>query len=421
MARTEALAGASQGETIIAHDAESVPTAGHSSEERSRDIRRPVRTVFIQEIVPSYRLPFFEALAASPGVDLTVLSGVADAEDGFLNLADAESRFAWKRLDRRATRLKGARMVRLRSLIGQVWRVRPEVVISVGNKGFLQNHLLLWLKRVGGYRMYLLQHAHEYRAATRRFRILEWIYFRYYLLPLLDGVILYTEHERRRLVARGVSGRKLWFTNNTLDMASIREARDRLTQSEGARIRSELGIGDGPAIVFIGRLVEGKRVESLFDYFVRIRARVSDARLIVIGDGPGREVLRERAAAIEGVTFAGAVYDERRIAALMQPARAVFLPGYSGLSVNHAFAYGVPFVTLRSTEHKPEIDYVRHGENGYLLDPADVAHNVDVLCELMSDDVAFARMSRAASETAAGLTMEAMVNNVAGVITGRRP
>lgn len=385
---------------------------------RSMPTGKIVRTAFIQEIVPNYREPFFRGLARSAGVELTVFSALADGEEGFENAADAPH-FAWRKLDRRVTRARGARLVRLRHLIRSVLQFRPDVVISVGNKGFLQNHLLLLLKRVQGYRMYLLQHAHEYRDASRNFRLLEWLYFRYYLLPLLDGVILYTEHERQRLIARGVSPGKLWFTNNTLDVEAIRRTRASVTRAEGQRIRSQFGITDGPALVFLGRLVRGKQVEVLFEYLGRVRQRVPTAQMIVVGDGPLHRELSERLSGVPGAVLTGAIYDECVIAALMQVARAVFLPGYSGLTVNHAFAYGVPFVTLRSAAHKPEIDYVRHGENGYLLDSKDVEANVKVLCALLTDDALYARMSRTAEETAAGLTMSSMVDNVARVIAGR--
>ena len=379
-----------------------------------------VRTAFIQEIVPSYREPFFSRLAQADNVDLVVLSADADSEEGFLNAPIAGS-YASRKLRRRITSIRGSRFVRLQRLVREVLGLRPDVVISVGNKGFLQNHVLLLLKRILGYRIYLLQHAYEYRVASRRFRTVEWLYTRYYLLPLVDGLIVYTQYERQRLIDRGVSPKKLWFTNNTLDIEEIRRVRDRLARSEAADIRRQLSVAEAPSIVFLGRLVRGKQVEVLLDYFARIRVLVPAAQLIIIGDGPLRQELNDRSVGSPGVVLTGAIYDERIIAAIMQTARAVFLPGYSGLSVNHAFAYGIPFVTLRSCAHKPEIDYVTHGENGYILEPDDVETNVEIMCALLTNEALFARMSRSAAITASRLTMQSMVENVAGVITSRLP
>ena len=421
MARIEAACAGSRDTIAIVDRKQHGGTGPDAGRVNGAEPRGPIRTAFVQEIVPSYRQPFFQGLARTPGVELVVFAGAADPGDGFVDAVADESSFVWKRLPRLTTKIRTSQLVRLRGLVGEVLKLRPEVVISVGNKGFLQNHVLLLLKRLAGYRMYLLQHAHEYRAASRRFRALEWLYFRRYLLPLLDGVILYTEHERQRLIDRGVDPKKLWFTNNTLSIEEIERVRESLTPHDAEEIRSKLGIRNDPAIVFLGRLVRGKQVEVLFDYFARIRDRVPHAQLIVVGDGPLRRELSARIKPGAGIVMTGAIYDERQIAALMQPARVVFLPGYSGLTVNHAFAYGVPFVTLRSPAHKPEIDYVRPGENGYLLEPDDVGSNVDILCALLTDDALFARLARSAQMTAERLTMKAMVDNVAGVIMGRLP
>ena len=47
------------------------------------------------------------------------------------------------------------------------------------------------------------------------------------------------------------------------------------------------------------------------------------------------------------------------------------MPGYLGLAVNHAFAFGLPVVSLRNPAggvkfHSPEVEYIRSGETGLL-------------------------------------------------------
>ena len=45
----------------------------------------------------------------------------------------------------------------------------------------------------------------------------------------------------------------------------------------------------------------------------------------------------------------------------------VFIPGHSGLSINHAFSYGRPYFTIETDGHGPEIAYIETGINGFLL------------------------------------------------------
>src|SRR5690606_21099776 len=61
-----------------------------------------------------------------------------------------------------------------------------------------------------------------------------------------------------------------------------------------------------------------------------------------------------------------------RIARAMKLCRAVVIPGYLGLAINHAFAHGRPIVTRKHEFHSPEIEYLTEGEDSLLI-PGDEA------------------------------------------------
>ena len=50
----------------------------------------------------------------------------------------------------------------------------------------------------------------------------------------------------------------------------------------------------------------------------------------------------------------------------------MLMPGYLGLVINHAFAFGLPVVSRRNPVgvqvHSPEVEYLKSGENGILKD-----------------------------------------------------
>ena len=60
----------------------------------------------------------------------------------------------------------------------------------------------------------------------------------------------------------------------------------------------------------------------------------------------------------------------------------VFIPGHSGLSINHAFAYGRPYVTLQGASHAPELEYIEEGSNGYVL-KGDIDSNMKTIENLL--------------------------------------
>ena len=76
-------------------------------------------------------------------------------------------------------------------------------------------------------------------------------------------------------------------------------------------VRSRYGIGDAPLLLSVSRLVSRKGQDSLIRAVPAILARVPDAKVLIVGDGPGgtpvaRTGRRTRALAGQ-VTFAGSV------------------------------------------------------------------------------------------------------------------
>ncbi len=69
--------------------------------------------------------------------------------------------------------------------------------------------------------------------------------------------------------------------------------------------RRALGLSDAPLAVCIGRLTEQKGQHDLLDAWEQVRARVPDATLVLIGDGPDREALERRACGDESVVVVG--------------------------------------------------------------------------------------------------------------------
>ena len=117
--------------------------------------------------------------------------------------------------------------------------------------------------------------------------------------------------------------------------------------------------------------------------------------------------VRAAAEADANISWCGALVDEAAIAEQMRKSHAVFVPGESGLSVVHTFAYGKPYITcgLPELAHGPEIAYLRHGENGLLL-AGSFDENVARIQALLQDAVSYERACHAAFETARALSVE---------------
>ena len=86
-------------------------------------------------------------------------------------------------------------------------------------------------------------------------------------------------------------------------------AQENFTKDELAYTKSELGIGpDDPVVISIGRVAKEKSLDVLIDMMPKLLAKLPDAKLLIVGDGPALPKLKKMAQGqnIEGsVIFAG--------------------------------------------------------------------------------------------------------------------
>ncbi|GAA3303892.1 glycosyltransferase family 4 protein [Streptomyces cinereospinus] len=145
-----------------------------------------------------------------------------------------------------------------------------------------------------------------------------------------------SEAERRTGLRAGIDAR--WaVVPNGIDTRRFRPA-------AGAAARASLGPGvdpHAPLVVCVGRLCRQKGQDVLLAAWPSVLRRVPGARLVLVGDGPGRDRLRAPAP----VRFAGAVADP---APWYQAADLVVLPSrWEGMALAplEAMACGRPVVT----------------------------------------------------------------------------
>lgn len=115
-----------------------------------------------------------------------------------------------------------------------------------------------------------------------------------------DVTFCYTDVEQSKLRELGIEA-DIAVVNNGIDTDWFSP-----TGEQHARITA----ADGPAIVFVGRLVDGKRPQDALEAFTTVQERCPDAKLFFCGDGPLRDSLEATVTEKElgdGVEFLGRV------------------------------------------------------------------------------------------------------------------
>src|SRR4029077_3314714 len=125
---------------------------------------------------------------------------------------------------------------------------------------------------------------------------------------------------------------------------------------------------DRADIVFVGRLIDDKKVDVLLHAVHRLLGELPDVRCTIVGDGPESEPLERLAASLSlgaNVRFAGHVEDGQTFA-LMKAAKVFALPSIRegfGITVIEAQASGCVPVVARGP-HTAAPDLVRDGVDG---------------------------------------------------------
>ena len=173
--------------------------------------------------------------------------------------------------------------------------------------------------------------------------------------------------------------------------------------ADRSKARERLGLPDGPTIVYVGRLVPRKGVDTLIEAFALLPEHL-DARLVIVGGEPGVEISPEtaRLSALAGklkvrerVTFTGSQPQGELRRYYSAADVAVTVPHYEpfGMTPLEAMACATPVVGSRVGGIKTS---VADGKTGYLVPPKDPEALAGRLLRLLSDESLRERLGRAA-------------------------
>ncbi len=212
-----------------------------------------------------------------------------------------------------------------------------------------------------------------------------------YLHVISDGLILYTSSLTRFIPKKYYD--KVFIANNTInfeDFPQVPESKE--------EIKRDLGIQFEKVVLFAGRIGEEKnrkKVDHLIEIFRGLDR--SDVGLVIVGSGLNEE-LRARMNPVN-TRYLGEVHDaeNRQISRIFKMADVCSIPGHVGLGLNQAFFWGLPMVTEHGKQ-PPEIEYLRDGENGFIVAEDDRHALRERLFFLLNNDQERSRMSAQARQ-----------------------
>lgn len=303
-----------------------------------------MKLLFIEPLVPHYRLPFFDEISTK--YNIQVFYGRKD-----------KSFYCPNRKYITQVKSVSFQYFEYYFILYKVFKYKPDVIITIGELKQITNIVLLILKNILNYKLIFWTHGFKNKITIKeKLKLLEY--------KRSDGVIFYTE----KCMQEGQSYLKdktLCFLNNTLDVNKINETRQLIHESK-EMLKEKFNIKTTINGVFISRFTKIKNPNLLLELMIKSHKQNDNVGFFVIGSGKWKPDF----SAYNYIYDFGQVYNDKEKASILKMADFSFMPSGIGLSIIEAFCYGLPMFTLSNVQpnirHGVEFNYLRNGENGYI-------------------------------------------------------
>lgn len=313
----------------------------------------------IFNIAPLYREGIYRMMDDAPELEFDFLAG--EESTGGIALMDIRPLKGFRGYLHNIYR-KGGKLVWQKGAICKAFSRKYDAYILTGNPGIRSNWIIALGARILGRKVYLWSHGLHGDEQGMKLRK-NMCYFR-----LAGHLLLYGERAQRLLLEQGYPAERMTVIYNSLDYNKQLAIREHI--GDRGFIRNYFG-NDAPLLTFVGRLTASKRLDMLLDSL----SSLSNANLVLIGDGPARAELEEQAERMgltDRIWFYGETYDDHIIASFLYYSAVCVSPGNVGLTAIHALMFGTPVVTHNNgNKQGPEYEALEPGVTGSLFTEGD--------------------------------------------------
>jgi len=360
------------------------------------------RVVILTEIISPYRIPVFNALAETPGIDLHVIFlAETDATMWQWKVYKEDIQFSYQVLAHWRRRVSTYNVLLNRGVCAALAKATPDVVVLGG-----YSYLAMWQAQrwARGRKIPVLLWSESNLGDRRKGRRpVEWL--KKLFVRSCTGFIVPGKSAKRYLSSFGIPDRAIFTAPNAVDNEFFAGAA-RAARTQAAETRAKLGLPKS-YFLFVGRMIPEKGIGILLQAYEKLDAPLRKrVGLVLAGDGPGRAQSVEDAARIWPGKFVFPGFLQREdLAVLYGLAEAFVFPTFSdpwGLVVNEAMACGLPVIATDVAG--ATTDLVRDGWNGRTVSAGDIDGLVSAMRQLAQDREGTQRMARNSLEHIANFT-----------------
>lgn len=338
---------------------------------------KKIKVAIITNIIPAYREGFYDRLFRSEEISATVFCQKSVPGSGYkMN----EEKYKHNLYLFKYWSLGNAKLV---------WQFLPytkllrefDVLVVDGNIRHISQSLFSLIAKLTGKKVVIWSSVnHPGKSKLEWIRLKWWRAFQYFLT--------YTEDDIKDLKAAGFENKSFVSINNGLDQKALNEVVKKWDAAKIKKWKVEKGLQNKQVIISSGRLKDNKYYLGT-KAFPELKKGFPNLFWVVVGDGSDLETMKsevEKMQLSESVTFLGAVYDDEELAPWFLSADIFVHPCAVGLSIMHAFGYGLPIVTHDDViMHGPEFTIFQNNETGLSYEKGNMQDYIASVSKLLSD------------------------------------
>lgn len=340
-----------------------------------------LRVILQQPALPHYRIPVFRELATRSGLDVQVIYGDTMGKDANVEPDGFEAHYVPVKL------LGGGRFMWHQPQVSFARRGTCDVLLASWSSRYLSLPFGLVRAKMAGIGTVLWGHGYSKNESPTRAKLREFLGRRG------DALLFYDQLTADRYVQTGHDATRVFTAVNAIDQKPVQEAREQWLREPATlqAFREEKQLGSGPVLLYVSRISQENRLDLLVDALPIVAKRFPQVKAVLVGKGQPQliEKLKQQAATVgveNSLLFTGPIYDEKTIAPYFLAADVFVYPINIGLSILHAFGYGLPVVTsdLREAQN-PEIVALHEGVNGLTYRHNDPQALADTLIQILGN------------------------------------
>jgi glycosyltransferase involved in cell wall biosynthesis len=341
------------------------------------------RVCFITNFISPYRASFFEKLCAIKEYEWLVIHGKKGKEDGrpsyhgSIHFPNFEVEYFESKIGPFSIRWQKGIIQRLND-----WK--PEVVITLGIPSILSNWLAMRWARKHGAKVITWHAGWESQAGNRLILPIKHLITKIYL-SMVDIVLVYSTKGKNYLTSiKKSKSSKMIVCYNGLEIDPLIN-KEEIIEAGGKELRHQLSAVDMKIFLYVGGLIEEKKVPLLLQAFSKLPDSSKNI-LWIVGDGPDSGKVNQLAKNLDlkNVKFWGRVIEDVDI--YFSAADFFVMPGVGGLALNQAMFWKLPCIV--SEADGTEDDLVIDSKTGFRFLPDDEKSLVLAMqkCLQLSDD-----------------------------------